>query len=129
MEKSKVGRVGWLFGLALALAVPSFPMAANAAGTKASKSAKAASADESGASTAGMSKEDQEKLKEHNKLRAEIKKVKYPAAKADIVAHVKGIKADDKKWFSDTLPAKTYTSADEVYSALGWEVTPPAATK
>ena len=127
MEKSKVGRVGWLFGLALALAVPSFPLVASAAGTKASKSAKPASADESGASTAGMSKEDQEKVKEHNKLRAEIGKVKYPAAKADIVAHVKGIKADDKKWFSDTLPAKTYTSADEVYSALGWpEATPPA---
>jgi len=37
---------------------------------------------------------------------------------------VKGIKADDKKWFEQTLPDKTYTSADEVFSALGWETTP-----
>jgi hypothetical protein len=60
----------------------------------------------------------------------EIKKVKYPAEKATIVAHVKGIKADDKKWFSETLPEKTYKSPDEVYSALGWETTPaePAAS-
>ena len=68
---------------------------------------------------------------EHNKLRSEIKKVKYPAEKAAIVSHVKGIKADDKKWFSDTLPDKTYNSADDVFSALGWETTPaaPAAAK
>ena len=58
-----------------------------------------------------MSKEDQQKVAEHNKLRNEIKKVKYPASKADVVAHVKGIKADDKKWFSETLPDKTYESA------------------
>jgi len=77
-----------------------------------------------------MSKEDQEKLREHNKLRAEIKKVKYPAPKADVVSHVKGIKADDKKWFSETLPDKTYESADDVYSALGWgEATPSPAAK
>ena len=71
-----------------------------------------------------MSKEDQQKVAEHNKLRIEIKKVKYPAAKATIVAHVKGIKADDKKWFSETLPDKTYGSADDVFTALGWEATP-----
>jgi hypothetical protein len=101
-----------MFVLALALAVPSFVAVRTAA-------AKTASSDDSSGGTA-MSKEDQEKLKEHNKLRAEIKKVKYPAAKATIVSHVKGIKADDKKWFDQTLPDKTYTSADEVYSALGW---------
>jgi hypothetical protein len=77
-----------------------------------------------------MSKDEAQKLSEHNKLRMEIKKVKYPAPKATIVAHVKGIKADDKKWFADTLPDKTYESADDVFSALGWESTPaPATTK
>ena len=34
---------------------------------------------------------------------------------------MKGIKADDKKWFEETLPDRTYGSADEVMSALGWE--------
>ena len=57
--------------------------------------------------------------------------MKYPAAKATIVSHVKGIKADDKKWFDQTLPDKTYTSADDVYSALGWDTTaaPPRASE
>jgi hypothetical protein len=112
-----------MFVLALALAAPSF-LATRAAVAKTA----ATSSDDT--SAAGMSKEDQDKLKEHNKLRAEIKKVKYPAAKSTIVAHVKGIKADDKKWFDQTLPDKTYTSADEVYSALGWPETPaPTAEK
>ena len=115
MSKSKVC---WSFALALALAIPSFAKAYAANPKKTDDSA----------STAGMSKEDQEKMKEHVKLRNEIKKVKFPASKADIVAHVKGVKPDDKKWFSETLPDKTYTSADEVYSALGWETT-PAPTK
>ena len=117
--------MGWIMALALGLAVPSVSTA-----LAASKTAK--SADESGAApAAGMSKDDQQKLMEHNKLRAEIKKVKYPAQKAAIVSHVKGIKADDKKWFSDTLPDKTYNSADDVFSALGWETTPaaPSAAK
>jgi hypothetical protein len=113
--------IGWVFGLAMGLAIPSFS-AAYAAGTK---TVKAEKADESGGGSA-MSKDEAERLKEHNKLRAEIKKVKYPAAKSDIVAKVKGVKADDKKWFADTLPDKTYTSADEVYSALGWEAQPAA---
>jgi len=110
---------GWTFLLAAALAIPSFAgMHAAAAKGKAAKSDDAQS---QGAAPADMSKEDQDKLREHNKLRAEIKKVKYPAAKADVVAHVKGIKPDDKKWFEETLPDKTFTSADDVYSALGWE--------
>ena len=114
---------GGMFVLALALAVPSFVAVRSAA-------AKTAASSDDSAGTAGMSKEDQEKVKEHNKLRTEIKKVKYPAAKATIVSHVKGIKADDKKWFDQTLPDKTYTSADEVYSALGWPETPaPTAEK
>ncbi len=107
--------MGWMMGLALALAVPSFSHAIAA-------TPKAASSDEGGS----LSKEDQAKLNEHNKLRMEIKKVKYPASKASIVAHVKGIKADDKKWFSETLPDKTYGSADDVFSALGWEAAPAA---
>jgi type II secretory pathway pseudopilin PulG len=117
--------MGWMMALALGLAMPSFSNAV--AGTK----SKASKAEEAAAPAAGsMSKDEQEKLKEHNKLRTEIKKVKYPAAKADIVAHVKGLKADDKKWFADTLPDKTYGSADDVFNALGWETAPaaPAAT-
>ena len=125
MVKSKVGTL-FAFVVAAALGASSAQVA-HAAGSK-SKSAKAAQAsDDATASTAGMSKDDQEKLKEHNKLRAEIGKVKYPASKNTIVAHVKGIKPDDKKWFSETLPAKTYTSADDVYKALGWPETPAAA--
>ena len=116
--------MGWIMALALGLAVPSVSTAL--AAPKAAKTAKPA-ADESGAAPAApMSKEDQQKLNEHNKLRMEIKKVKYPASKASIVAHVKGIKADDKKWFSETLPEKTYGSADDVFSALGWEAAPAA---
>ncbi|HVV48967.1 MAG TPA: DUF2795 domain-containing protein [Polyangia bacterium] len=111
---------GGMFVLALALAAPTF-IATRAAVAKTS----AASSDQS--SENSMSKEEQEKLKEHNKLRAEIKRVHYPAAKSTIVAHVKGIKADDKKWFDQTLPDKTYSSADDVYSALGWAT--PAAEK
>ena len=113
---------GWMMALALGLAVPSFSTAF-AAGTKSAKSTPSAEA-------APMSKDEAQRVAEHNKLRAEIKKVKYPAPKATIVAHVKGVKADDKKWFSDTLPDKTYESADDVFSALGWENTPaPAAAK
>jgi hypothetical protein len=114
----KLNKMGWMMGLALALAVPSFSNAF------AASSKTAAGSDEASTTGGSMSKEDQAKLAEHNKLRMEIKKVKYPAAKASIVAHVKGIKADDKKWFSETLPDKTYGSADDVFSALGWEATP-----
>jgi hypothetical protein len=114
--------MGWMMALALGLAVPSFSSAL--AAPKTAKTAKPA--DESGAAPAAMSKDEQQKLVEHNKLRSEIKKVKYPAEKAAIVSHVKGIKADDKKWFSDTLPDKTYNSADDVFSALGWETAPAA---
>ena len=108
------------FTLAAALAVPTL------AGmrTVEAKSKSAASSDEGSSSGSNLSKDDQEKLREHNKLRAEIKKVKFPAAKADVVAHVKGLKADDKKWFEQTLPDRTYGSADEVFSALGWETQP-----
>ncbi|HEX3902546.1 MAG TPA: hypothetical protein VH853_06830 [Polyangia bacterium] len=113
---------GGMFVLALALAGPGFLATRTA-------TAKTAAATSDDTAPSSMSKQDQDKLKEHNKLRMEIKKVKYPAAKATIVAHVKGIKADDKKWFDQTLPDKTYSSADDVYSALGWETAAPAAAK
>jgi len=117
--------MGWVMALGLGLAIPSFSTAFAATGSKAAKSDEAAAP-----SSTGMSKDDQQKLSEHNKLRMEIKKVKYPASKATIVAHVKGIKADDKKWFSETLPDKTYESADDVYTALGWgEATPAPSAK
>ena len=79
MRNSKVGKTGWALALALAIGAPSVPALVYA-------KAKAASAGDSaeGASTSGMSKEDQDKVKEHNKLRSEIKKVKYPASKADV---------------------------------------------
>jgi hypothetical protein len=113
---------GWIMALALGLAIPSFSTAF------AAKSSKSAKGEETAASSAGsMSKDEQQKVNEHNKLRNEIKKVKYPAAKADIISHVKGLKADDKKWFADTLPDKTYGSADDVFSALGWETAPASA--
>lgn len=114
---------GGMFVLAMALAVPSFL----AAGSAVAKTAAAGSDEAAGKN---LSKDEQEKLKEHNKLRDQIKKVKYPADKSTVVSKVKGIKADDKKWFEQTLPDKTYTSADEVFSALGWETTAaPAAAK
>jgi hypothetical protein len=119
--------MGLMMALAMGLAVPSFSNA-YAAGTKSASSKSAKTDDASGA--APMSKDEAQRVAEHNKLRTEIKKVKYPAPKATIVSHVKGIKADDKKWFADTLPDKTYESADDVFSALGWETTPaPAAAK
>jgi len=114
MRKAKIG---WTLLLAGALAIPS--LSAAYAGK-----AKAAKADDAAEPAANLSKEDQEKLREHNKLRAEIKKVKFPAAKADVVGHIKGVKADDKKWVEQTLPDKTYASANNVFSALGFKTTP-----
>jgi hypothetical protein len=110
--------------IAAALAVPTVVQMRAAE----AKSAKAAASSSDEGST-GMSKDDQDKLREHNKLRAEISKVKYPAPKSVVVAHVKGLKADDKKWFEQTLPDRTYNSADEVYSALGWPTSPEPASK
>ena len=110
--------VGLTLALAIAFAIPTVASISTAM-------AKTAKSDDS----AAVSKEDQAKLKEHNKLRSEIMKVKYPAAKSEVVAHVKGIKADDKKWFEETLPDKTYSTADDVMSALGWEAAPEKAAK
>ena len=113
--------VGLMLAAALAVTGPTLLAVAPAQAKTA-----AAASDESASSEKSLSKEDQAKLREHNKLRAEIMKVKYPASKQDVVAHVKGIKPDDKKWFEETLPDKTFSSPDEVMSALGWESAPPA---
>ena len=112
-------------GLAVAFAIPTL-IATSVATAKTATAAKTeAAADSDKASL----KEEQAKLKDHNKLRAEITRAKYPATKAEVVSHVKGIKADDKKWFEETLPDRTYGSSDEVVSALGWETSPPAEAK
>jgi hypothetical protein len=119
MKKMSLGSM--TLALAIGFAVPTLANISVAG-------AKEASEDTSGGSK-GLSKEEAAKLKEHNKLRAEITRVKYPASKNEVVSHVKGIKADDKKWFEETLPEKTYASAGEVMTALGWEVTPPSEEK
>ena len=62
--------VGWTFVVAAALAAPS--LAGSSTAMAKGKSAKADESPTAGASSAGMSKEEQDKLKEHNKLRAEI---------------------------------------------------------
>jgi hypothetical protein len=111
--------LGWMtLALAIGFAIPTLSTVsmANAKDTTAEDGSK-------------LSKEDAAKLKEHNKLRNEITRVKYPATKSEVVSHVKGIKADDKKWFEETLPEKTYESANDVIVALGWEVTPPSDEK
>ena len=111
--------LGWMtLALVIGFAVPTLAKVSVV-------SAKDTSSEDSGK----VSKEDAAKLKEHNKLRAEITRVKYPASKTEVVTHVKGIKADDKKWFEETLPEKTYESANDVMTALGWEATPPSEDK
>jgi hypothetical protein len=111
---------GLTFVLATALAIPLLAWIPSVQAKTAAKSSDD-SADGASSSEKGLSREDQAKLREHMKLRSEINKVKYPASKADVVAHVKGIKPDDKKWFEQTLPDRDYESANEVMSALGWE--------
>jgi hypothetical protein len=107
-----------------------FAFSQPAVGAKASKDRAAASADKAPAA-APLDKEAQQKLKEHMKMRDRVKAAKYPASKDDLVTAFKGykdIKADDKKWFEETLPNKTFASAEEVMKALGWEVSPDEAT-
>jgi len=51
-------------------------------------------------------------LKEH---------VKYPASRAAVLAacaDTPEFSAEEKKWFADTLPERTYSSAEEVARAL-----------
>jgi len=121
--KTKMGLwgVGLAGLLAFAVATPAV------AGKRPARSTESA---EATGDTQNLSKEDQAKLREHIKLRNRIMKgVKYPASKEDIVrASNKSwsdIKADDKKWFQETLPDKTFNSSDEVMKALGWPVDEP----
>ena len=101
--------MGWMAAVAFAAAIPTLSSQAMAKGARAGKSA-------AGEDTQTMD----EKVREHTKLRNQIAKTKYPASKAELVSRVKGIKSDDKKWFEQTLPDKTFASANEVYEALGW---------
>jgi len=46
---------------------------------------------------------------------------KYPATKTDLVKEcddLSDFSDEDKKWFKENLPEKTYESADEVIMAL-----------
>src|SRR6185369_12163673 len=119
--------VGWMLAVAVAFAfaIPTLSLISSAE----AKSAKSSDESSAGGGENSLSKEEQAKLKEHNKLRAEIMKVKYPASKDQVVSHIKGIKADDKKWVEETLPDKTFKNADDVMKALGWEVAPPSDEK
>ena len=92
-------------------------------------------ADKAEAQTTSVDKDAQQKLKEHMKMRNHVKGMKYPATKDELVTAFKGfkdVKADDRKWFEETLPNKTFDNAEDVMKALGWEVqadetaTPPA---
>lgn len=102
--------MGWMATVAFAVAVPTLSSQAFAKGARAGKSA----------AGEGESQSMDEKVREHTKLRNQIARSKYPASKAELVSRVKGIKPDDKKWFEQTLPDKTFASANEVYEALGW---------
>ena len=112
-------------GLTVMLAAAVAPPSAFAKSAKNESAAKAEKAE--GTAAAPLDKEAQQKLKEHMRLRNHIvKNVKYPATKEEIVTafkSVRDVKPDDKKWFEETLPSKTYDSSDDVMKALGWEVT------
>jgi len=118
---------GLILAAALAFALPAVSVAKSA-----SKEPSATAEKTEGSAAAPLDKEAQQKLKEHLRMRAHIvKNVKYPATKESLVAAFKGfkdVKPDDKKWFDETLPSKTYDSSDDVMKALGWDVTPPAPT-
>ena len=49
---------------------------------------------------------------------------KYPATKEEMVEacnKLSDFSEEDKKWFAEHLPERTYKSADEVMQALGWK--------
>jgi hypothetical protein len=115
-------------GLPLVLAAV-FALPAPSSAKSAAKEQAVARADRADkTSTAPLDKEAQQRLREHVKMRNHItKSVKYPATKEEIVTVFKGLhdmKADDRKWFEETLPSKTYASPEEVMKGLGWEVAP-----
>ena len=112
-----------------------FAFAAPAVGAPRTTAAKdrAASVDKAEKTQASvpMDKDAQQKLKEHMRMRNHIKSVKYPATKEELVNTFKGfkdVKTDDRKWFEETLPSKTYDGPEDVMKALGWEVTPDETT-
>jgi hypothetical protein len=117
--------LGLTLGLVTALAMPAI------AAPKAARPSKAAKA--AGDAETSLGKEERQKLREHMLLREHIvKHVKYPATKQELVSACKGMhemKTDDKNWFEETLPDKTYNSPDEVMKALGWEVAPQEKTE
>jgi len=48
----------------------------------------------------------------------------FPATKPELVKACEDLKdfsAEDKKWFMDNLPDKTFNSAQEVIEAMGWQ--------
>lgn len=53
---------------------------------------------------------------------------KYPATGDELIKecmNLSDFSEEDKKWFMENLPKdKTYDSADEVISALGWQKKP-----
>lgn len=54
----------------------------------------------------------------------------YPATKEDLVKtcnELSDFSEEDKKWFMDNLPERTYNSAEEVAEALGWSGQQPMA--
>ncbi len=47
--------------------------------------------------------------------------IEYPASREQVVAacnNMSDVPADDRDWFSDNLPAGTYSNAGEVLSAI-----------
>jgi hypothetical protein len=116
----RIAILGMTLGLVAALSAPAI------AAPKEPRPPKSA-----GAEGSAGGKEEQQKLRDHMRLRDHITKhVKYPASKQDLVGACKGmkeVKADDKKWFAETLADKTYDTAEEVILAVGWEATPPPA--
>jgi hypothetical protein len=121
----RIATLGFTLGLVTAVATPAFSAA------KAAHPAKGAKVESTIDSS--LSAADQQKLREHLRLREHVVKgVKYPATKHELVSsckNLKGVNADDKKWFEETLPDKTFASSGEVVKALGWEATPPDADK
>ena len=120
------------FVTATAFAMPAVSSAKSPKKDQAASADKTEQTAKAETAAAPLDKEAQQKLKEHLRMRNHIiKNVKYPATKENIVSAFKGIrdvKPDDKKWFEETLPTRTYDSPDEVMKALGWEVG-PADTK
>jgi hypothetical protein len=116
--------LGLILTVATALGAPAVSAA------KSARKDQTATAEKSEAA-APLDKDAQQKLKEHLRMRNHIVKgVKYPATKESLVAAFKGfkdVKPDDRKWFDETLPTRTYETSDDVMKALGWEVAPAAA--